>query len=629
MLPVSPPDRRSIALQILIGTAFGSVVAVVKLLIDPVFGGSAPFLLTTAGVALAALIGGAWSGVAAATFTIPVALWLLPPNDSFVVTPVAAAQLAAHIATLAVIIALAQTLHTTRSKAHARKESLEVTLSSIGDAVVVTDANGGVRFMNPVAEQLTGWRLRNAFGANLKDVMRLVNEDTRATVESPVDRVIAEGVVIGLANHTVLVRRDGTEVPIDDSAAPIRDAAGKLIGVVLVFRDVTQRRASDTALRRAHEELERANRGKDEFLTILSHELRTPMTAILGWSSMLRMENLDPVTLSSGIEAIYSAAQMQTRLIEEILDMSRIITGKLRIQRSEQRIGPIIDAALDNIRPEADAKKIQLVVASDGEARIWADPVRLQQVVWNLLSNAVKFTPNGGTITLASESRDGQVAIVVSDTGCGIKSEFLPRIFTRFEQQEGLPETASRGLGIGLSLVRHLAEMHGGQVSVHSDGDGRGATFTVTLPAMSSSVSTQAIPAPGDSAFGNVLAGARIVVVDDDTATLDFLVSVFCGAGAECLPAESAEKAMLHLSNGSADLIVSDLMMPGCDGFTLMSNIRKSDDERIRAIPAVALTAATTPQDRNLAYASGYQEFIRKPVEPSEIVKTSIRLLGR
>lgn len=621
--------RRGIPLQLFIGVAIGVLIVITKLAADPILGTPVPFLLTTAGTAIAVLVAGPWAGVAAATTMLPAVTYFLMRAE-FSSELTVGIQLVLHFATLTIVIVLGGKLHASRSEAYERQESLEVTLSSIGDAVIATDDTGHVTFINAIAEHLTGWTRRDAAGKHLADIFRIVNEDTHQPVHSPVDRVLAEGTIVGLANHTLLIRRDGSEVPIDDSAAPIRNAAGTIVGVILVFRNVAERRKQERALAESQRALEDANRAKDEFLTVLSHELRTPMTSILGWASMLRSSAADPSLVGPGLDAIFSAAKTQTRLIEEILDVSRIITGKLRIERSPQSLRLIVEAAADNIRPAAEEKRHDFAIdwAAD-DIRVWADPTRLQQVVWNLLSNAVKFTPDGGRIRVSCERRDGHAVLTVSDTGRGISPEFVPRLFSRFAQQDGGPGTPNRGLGIGLSLVQHLVEMHGGQVFAHSDGEGKGATFTIILPALT----VAEVPRDGDdesaSLFGRALAGVRVLIVDDDSGTLDYLTSVFRTAGAECVPAESAERAMLHLESDSTDLIVSDLMMPGCDGFAFLSRVRKSPIERIRAIPAVALTAAITNDDRNLAFASGFQEFVRKPVEPGTIVSAAAKLIGR
>ena len=302
--------------------------------------------------------------------------------------------------------------------------------------------------------------------------------------------MLGEGRVVGLANHTVLLSRDGRAIPIDDSAAPIRTPQGGVIGAVLVFRDITARRQAEReqtlALERekaARRESEAAARSKDEFVTTLSHELRTPLNAIFGWVHLLRSGALDEAARSHALEVIERNTRTQTRMVEDLLDSSRIMTGNLRIEPRPVDLEAVIRAAVDAVRPALDAKGLHLATHLDAAAGpVAGDPDRLQQVVWNLLTNAIKFTPRGGRVEVRLERHGSQVQVEVSDTGRGIAADFLPHVFERFTQAEASSSRTQPGLGIGLALVRHLVELHGGTVGVSSDGDGRGATFTVRLP---------------------------------------------------------------------------------------------------------------------------------------------------
>jgi PAS domain S-box-containing protein len=367
-------------------------------------------------------------------------------------------------------------------EAREQRELLHVTLSSIGDAVVATDREGRVTFMNAVAERLTGWQRSDATGMPVREIFRIVNEETRAPVEEPVEQVLASGQAVGLANQTVLIARDGTERPIDDSGAPIIDALGNMHGVVLVFRDVTELRAArrqETAARKA---AEAASRAKDEFLATLSHELRTPLNAILGWSRMLRRGVLEDSRRAHALEVIERNAEMQARLIEDLLDVSRIMVGQLRLQYEAVDLQRIIEAAVDSIRPAIDNKSLRVSSSVRLDSPVHGDPARLQQVIWNLLTNAVKFTPPGGVISVEAVEEDDAVRLAVKDSGEGIPQAFRTRIFDPFTQADGTYARPHGGLGLGLTIVRRLVEAHGGRVEAESGGTDQGATFTVTLP---------------------------------------------------------------------------------------------------------------------------------------------------
>ena len=371
-----------------------------------------------------------------------------------------------------------------RAEAEAREqhELLHVTLSSIGDAVIATDRSGQVTFMNGVAEQLTGWRRADAIGMHVGQIFRIINEDTRQPVADPVDKVLAVGQIVGFTNHTLLVARDGRERPVHDSGAPIVDPLGRLYGVVLVFRDVTALRLAEHQEATARRAAEAASRAKDEFLATLSHELRTPLNAILGWARMLRSGILEESQRAHALVVIERNAEMQTRLIEDLLDVSRIMVGQLRLRYEPIDLARIIEAALDAVRPAAENKSLQVSKTVSVASAVHGDAARLQQVMWNLLTNAVKFTPPQGSVAVEAAEEGGVVRIVVRDSGPGIPETFRSRIFDAFTQPDRSFDRPHGGLGLGLTIVRRLVEAHGGTVQAESEGENRGATFTVTLP---------------------------------------------------------------------------------------------------------------------------------------------------
>ena len=647
------------------------------------------------------------------------------------------------------------------------KELLVTTLASIGDGVIVTDTQGRVTFLNPEAERLTGWTNSNAEGRPLSVVFRIVNEHTRRVAENPVEKAIRLGTVVGLANHTMLLREDGAEFLIDDSAAPIRNNDGSLFGVVMVFRDVTEQRKlyeareqlaaiveysgeaiatknldgiiqtwnasaeklfgyradeiigkSVTTLippERLHEEgeilsrlrrglpaerletirlkkdgtpipvsvtvspiktpegevigaskliqditardrLERqrqqllareqalrvqaeaAGRMKDEFLATISHELRTPLSAILGWATMLNRGKLEPAIASRGLESIERNAKAQAQLIEDLLDVSRIISGKVRLDIKPITLTPIVEEALDAIRPAAEAKSIRLNVSIDPDAdELRADPGRLQQIIWNLVSNSIKFTPARGEVTVKVGHSASMTQISVSDTGEGINPKFLPYVFDRFQQADSSVTRKHGGLGLGLSITRHLVEMHGGTIEAHSEGEGRGATFTVELPIRAVYSETSLTRDSGDRHWDlrvrasnepSNLQGIKILAVDDSTDTRELLSVVLENCGATVITASSAREALDVFAGWKPNLIVCDIGMPELDGCAFIKSIRQLPREQGGDTPAIALTGYARVEDRERVLEAGYQMFVPKPIEAAKLCSIIANLVS-
>jgi PAS domain S-box-containing protein len=693
------------------------------------------------------------------------------------------------------------------------------TLRSIGDAVITTDAEGQVTFMNPVAEALTGWTEADARGKPLQDVFAIFSEVTGAAVESPVTRVLREGKVVGLANHTVLRAKRGAQVPIADSGAPIQSEAGRMLGVVLVFRDgTTEKRerlrneflsragealvgtidyaktlatitsfavpsladwcaltlvepgtkthkqvavahvnpdkvrfarelgerypadpkaptgvpevirsgraelyaeiprplleagardanhlrmirdlqltsamivplrvrdrtlgamtfvhaesgrrydiddlrfAEDFARRaamaienalalketehaRARErelrrEAEIASQAKDEFLATVSHELRTPLNAILGWTVLLRRRNVTG-DVERGLSVIERNVRLQTKLVEDVLDISRIISGKLVLHLGATNVAEIVSAVVETVVPAAQAKDIQIEVdVAEAAVAITADGARLQQVVWNLLSNALKFTPKGGAIDVRAHRLGSEVCIRVKDSGEGIRSDILPLVFDRFQQANASITRRHGGLGLGLSIVKQLVAAHGGTVRAESDGEGKGATFIVSLPARAAVpaiASETRASAPGEAPVMHAatlpkLDGLRVLVVDDEEDALGLVGEVLRGQGAEVHVATSAREALENFDRFRPDVIVSDIGMPDVDGLSLIREIRARPVERGGRTPAVALTAYARLEDGERAFAAGFQMHVTKPVEPAQLAAVVANLAGR
>jgi PAS domain S-box-containing protein len=650
---------------------------------------------------------------------------------------------------------------------------LATTLSGIGDGVIAADAGGRVSYLNPVAESLTGWTAAEATGRSLDDIFRIVDEDTRTAVESPITKVLHEGANVGIAGHTLLLRRDGTEIPIDDSTAPIRATTGELRGVVLVFRDASEKRRTESerarlleearnarshaeqALReaaqlnetlgqteqvlrslldnlpelawsalpdgfidfynqrwfeytgttpedmkgwgwqRVHDPVllpkvverwthsiatgelfemefpiraangefewfltrvrplrdgagqivrwfgtntnihhqrelarkaEEASLAKDGFLATASHELRTPLNAILGWAQLLRSGQLDPSGYLRAVETIERNAHAQVRLIEDILDGSRIITGKLHLEIRQLDLTGLVRAALDAVRPAADAKNIGLTVVLDpAAAQMTGDPERLQQVIWNLANNAIKFTPKGGLVEVRLERIGTSVELTLKDSGHGIGASFLPQVFERFRQADGRTTRRHGGLGLGLALVRHLVEAHGGTVRAESEGEGLGSTFIVTLPSEAVFAEEAEPERRGNGAVRSFsmasVHGVTVLVVDDEADVRDLVATILRTKGAEVTTAANADQAMELMLKTPPMVLISDIGMPGRDGYELVRELRKQPGSSGAQVPAIALTAYAREEDRRLALEAGFQVHLVKPVEPAELLR--------
>jgi len=381
---------------------------------------------------------------------------------------------------------------------------------------------------------------------------------------------------------------------------------------------------------RARAEAEAANRMKDEFLATLSHELRTPLTSLLGWSSVLREAKRDEKVLNQGLEAIDRNARVQAQLIDDLLDVSRIVSGKLNLDVRPLDISSVTRAAINVVRPAADAKNIKLDYSAEpGVGAISADSARLHQIVWNLLSNAVKFTPQGGQIMIRIEQDGPHAKITVKDTGQGIDAEFLPRVFDRFRQADSSTTRSFGGLGLGLAIVRHLVELHGGTVSAESEGVGKGATFSATFPLLTGR--TEPIAHSGETCAPEIrsLDGLRVLLVDDEAEAREIISTVIGRTGAEVKTCISASEALVKLVEWRPDVILSDIAMPEEDGYSFIGKVRALPREKGGETPAAALTAYARDEDRVQALAAGYQMHIAKPIGASQLVTMVAKLAGR
>jgi signal transduction histidine kinase/ActR/RegA family two-component response regulator len=430
---------------------------------------------------------------------------------------------------------------------------------------------------------------------------------------------------IRLAGREWAINFASPPAPLNLSPLTVATAVGGLLVSYLLFALLrVQLRARSEAeriaetLRRSESALQAASHAKDEFLATLSHELRTPMTAILGWSKMLA-EELDLDTRAVATDAILKSSKAQAQLIDDLLDVSRITSGKMNIETTALDLSPIVRAAVDAVSPAADAKGVTVGVALlDEPVQVSADPNRMQQIIWNLVSNAVKFTPRGGQVEVALNTEGEQAVLTVSDTGEGISPEFLPFVFDRFRQADSSTTRTYTGLGLGLAIVRHLVELHGGTVQAHSEGLGRGARFTVRLPLLVGETDLDDTLRRDDQSAVHSLRGAKILVVDDEDDVRSYAAAVFRMSGSEVRAARSADEALDLAATWRPDVVVSDLGMPQKDGFELLRAIRESGDG-FATVPVIALTAYAQPKDRERAEEAGFDAFVSKPVDPEEL----------
>ncbi len=391
------------------------------------------------------------------------------------------------------------------------------------------------------------------------------------------------------------------------------------MGLEQLNRELERRVEERTSeLQRVNRELTEANRAKDEFLATLSHELRTPLTPVLGWVSLLKTGGAlsDPATLTQGLDAIERNARLQARLVDDLLDISRAVSGKLRIEWEPVDLCGVVESAIETVRADAVAGGVELVVDLQGcPLVVQGAPVRLQQIVWNLLSNAVKFTPRGGRVGVRAWKAGGEARIAVSDTGIGIPPEFLPHVFDRFRQADGSTTRLYGGLGLGLAIVRALTELHGGWVRAESEGPERGSCFTLGIP--------RAVAAPEEAVEerGEESAPTRmpVLVVDDSAETLELLRALFSRRGYDVLSAGSAAEAVARCAERRPGLIVSDISMPGVDGYMLLSELRRLPG--LERVPAVALTGHALEEDRTRALEAGFSVHVPKPIDPDELFR--------
>jgi PAS domain S-box-containing protein len=484
------------------------------------------------------------------------------------------------------------------------RETLQVTLSSIGDAVIVTDADGTITFLNEVAESLVGRTLIYAHGRPLADVFRIINEQDGLPVEDPVSKALRTAATVGLANHTVIVRPDGSTIPIDDSAAPIR-LGDRIIGAVLIFRDISERRRSELALLDA-------DRRKDEFLATLAHELRNPLAPIRNAMRIIFAHADADVNMGKAKEVVERQLKHMVRLIDDLMDVSRITRGRLELHRERIDLEAAVKIAAETSQPLLEMKHHALRVQAAPDVAVHADVTRLAQVFANLLNNSAKYSPPGSEISIEIASEGPHAVVSVSDNGVGIPESMLPRIFDMFVQlEQGGPR---EGLGIGLTLVKRLVELHGGTVEASSPGTGQGSTFKVFLPLADN---LPAEPAREPAVNAAPTYRARILVADDNRDAADTLSLILELDGHEVRTAYDGMKALQIAEQFAPQIALLDIGMPNLDGYQTARRIREQSWGS--AMVLIALTGWGQEQDRRQATEAGFNCHLVKPVDPQTI----------
>ena len=728
-----------------------------RYVLNQLMGAALPLVTAFAATAAAQWYGERRASVPVAVLSFAGCLALLPVSAGQTAFALVggAFGLAAYVLTSAVIIAFGEAARAAERRAHDRGETLQVTLASIGDGVITTDVYGRVATMNPVAEALTGWTQADAAGQPLATIFHIVNEETRATVESPTVRALREARIVGLANHTVLIRRDGSECPIDDSAAPIRDVAGRVTGSVLIFRDVTPQRererervaqlrtarlaealieSSDDAIirkrldgtiemwnagaerlfghsaseaigrhisliippdriaeedrivatlragqrvdhfeterlcadgsrrwvsltispvmdehgtviaaskivrdvtERRHAEAERekfvsvlenADRRKNEFLALLAHELRNPLAPISNAVRAIRLRQPgDESTILAAADMLERHVAQMARLVNDLLDASRISRGKIALRPARVAIAGVIEEALETVRPLADRMGHQLSVTVPAEPLyVDADAGRLAQVVGNLLNNACKFTNRGGHISLDVSRAGSDTVIRVRDDGIGIAAEDLPGLFEMFVQVDTSLERSRDGLGIGLTLVKTLVELHGGSIEARSDGPGRGSEFIVRLPA---AATPREAPSVQAEAPAPVSVPRRVLVVDDNVDAAESLAMVLRFAGHDTRQAHDGVQAVKVAEQFRADVVLLDIGLPIMNGYEVCRRVRQ--EPWGRSMLLVALTGWGQEEDREQSRDAGFDVHMVKPVDHEALLDVIARSTNR
>jgi PAS domain S-box-containing protein len=509
------------------------------------------------------------------------------------------------------------------TEVQARRESeemLHLLVDSVRDyAIFMLDPQGRVATWNDGARRIKGYEREEIIGRHVS--IFYPEEDVRS---GKPERLLGIAREKGRAeDEGWRVRKDGTRFLADVVLTAVHDAKGNLRGFAKVTRDITARKKSEET-ERALIVAQEVNRAKDEFLAVISHEMRSPLTSILGWARMLRIGGLDETTTREALDALERSAQTQVHLIEDLLDDTRITSGKLRLNKRPLQMKSVVESALADLAPSAEVKHISLRLEMGCDrCPIFADPVRLQQVIWNIVSNAIKFTPDGGTVTVGVDRHDSSARIEVQDNGRGITPDVLPQLFQRFRQADASSDRKA-GIGLGLAISKYLVEQHGGSISAASDGIGKGATFIIDLPLAHEAADDFATREPKRTEDFADLSSIRVLIVEDEADTRDVLATVIEKCGGEVRCSKNAEDAFRELQAWPADVIVCDIALPDIDGCQFLSGLRKES-----AVPALALTVFGSAEEEARVRGCGFDVFRQKPIEPADFAHEIARLAAR
>jgi PAS domain S-box-containing protein len=507
------------------------------------------------------------------------------------------------------LLAAKEALERKSEELEQQREWFEVTLNSIGDAVITTNVDGRVTSLNPVAEAMTGWSIAEARDQPLERVFRIVNEDTRRLAENPVAKALQLGKTIGLGNHTALISKDGTEVAIEDSAAPIRDRNGNVCGAVMVFHDVTKRRRAEQALRDI-------DRRKDEFLATLAHELRNPLAPIRQAARILRTETATEAQKRWCQDVIDRQVQQMALLIDDLLDIARVSRGTLELRIETTELGAVIEAAIETARPIIDVKRHKLSVEIPQQAvQFAADPLRVAQVLSNLLTNAAKYTDPEGQIRLRAFGDGEAITISVADNGIGIPTDEIESVFAMFSQVKASQDRSDGGLGIGLALARGLVELHGGTIQAKSAGLGEGSEFVVRLPHRN--LTAVALPETATAA-ATPIRRRRILIADDNQDAADSLAVLLQMEGHDVTVVRDGREALTTINAVLPEIALLDIGMPELDGYEVARQVRQNTLGR--AVTLIAVTGWGQDRDKARALGAGFNHHLTKPIEPTQLL---------
>jgi PAS domain S-box-containing protein len=630
-----------------VAVACVALAIIARWLLGSQLGDRAPYLTYFLGVIVAAYFGGLGPGLFATflSFIVIFFFWQYPVQSLIVSSPQDWAGVSRLLLVGVTISVFSGALHSARRKAEDNARSVieqesryRNIVETASEGIWIIDGQARTTFVNARLGEMFGYTPDEMLGSKPYDF--IFEEELLEARERFRNRLSGDKRPLDFRYR----RKDGSELWATVSTSILSGSKGEFVGLLALLTDNTERKRAEAERaellkleQRSRELAERASRMKDEFLATLSHELRTPLNAIIGWAAILTRGQVEPSIVSHATEVIHRNARAQARLIEDMLDVSRIINGKFQLDVRPVELVPIVDATIDVVRPMAEAKQIRVEKEFDFLTnKVSGDSTRLQQIMWNLLSNAIKFTPEGGQVKVRVGQVNSQAEIVVTDTGQGIRAEFLPYVFERFRQADSSYTRKHSGLGLGLAIVRHLVELHGGTVAAHSVGDGQGSSFTVRIPL--AVVSTGTKSAEGTFQSGErvapeskpgLLKGLRILVVDDHPDTREMVAALLEMDGAQVKATASASEALEAIKTWRPDALVSDIGMPDEDGYSLIRKIRSLSLEEGADIPAIALTGYAGDEEGERALSAGFQVHLPKPAEPINLVNTIAHLCGR